>query len=310
MPPVPETQQPQPDVQPEPEPEEIVYADPNVPLQEQTNETADDFVETISQNETIEDDNTSIVVETNETLIESNLSFENIDLKPASSFTIANWNLQIFGQSKASEPEVMDFYDAKMSDYDIIFIQEIRDASGTAFPTLCQRMEGYECAVSQRDGRSSSKEQIGVIYKENYELIELVDLADPDDVWERSPTMVKFNVEGYEFTAYNAHLKPDDVDAELNAMEEAIINEGNVIVLGDLNADCDYYNPLLDGAFDSWNWLIANSADTTVSQTDCAYDRIFVNDDMKLEIGESGVDKEGINKTFSDHYLVFTEVKI
>lgn len=304
------------------EPEEIVYADPNVPLvlgNETINKTPDwveetpDFVNK-SQNSTtnltnyVSNDTILTDIVTNEPELVDNNVYTNIDLTPANSFFVANWNLQIYGQTKAGKEEVLAFYDEKLSVYDIIFVQEIRDASGTAFPILCDRFEGYKCAISQRDGRSSSKEQIGVIYKDSYELIELVDLEDPDDVWERSPTKVSFNVGGYEFTAYNGHLKPDDVKAELHALEDVVELDGNVMLLGDFNADCNYYNPLFDNAFSDWDWIL--NEDTNVAKSNCAYDRIIVNDDMSKDIGMHGVDSEGITTTYSDHYIVYTEVKI
>jgi len=223
--------------------------------------------------------------------------------------TIANWNLQIFGQSKASNETKMQFYDDVISQYDIVFVQEIRDASETAFPLLCDRLEGYSCMASPRDGRTSSKEQIGIIFKNNIELVNIEALPDPNDVWERSPVRAIFKVENYTFTAYNAHLKPDDVAVEIVAFENTIDNQGNVIVLGDLNADCDYYNPNT-GDFNEWYWLISDNADTTVSQTDCAYDRIFVNRDMMDEVVTQGIYTDGITKDFSDHYIVWVEVEV
>lgn len=225
------------------------------------------------------------------------------------SFIIANWNLQIFGQSKANNPLVMSFYDGKISQYDIMFVQEIRDISGTAFPKLCALFEGYKCNVSMRDGRTDSKEQIGIIYRDNYQLISLIDLSDPNDVWERSPIKAVFNVSGFVFTAYNAHLKPEDVVNELNALYDVVENNGNVVVLGDFNAACSYYDTV-DSAFDDWTWLVTDDADTTVAKTGCAYDRIMVNNNMMEHITTSGVDNSGINITFSDHYIVYTEVLI
>lgn len=49
---------------------------------------------------------------------------------------IGAFNIQIFGISKASKPEVMDVLADIIRTYDIIAIQEIRDASQTALPAL------------------------------------------------------------------------------------------------------------------------------------------------------------------------------
>ena len=45
---------------------------------------------------------------------------------------VGAFNIQVFGVSKASKPEVMDVLADIISTYDVIAIQEIRDASQTA----------------------------------------------------------------------------------------------------------------------------------------------------------------------------------
>ena len=138
---------------------------------------------------------------------------------------LANWNLQIFGDSKASKPEIMDFYRNTMDDYDIVFVQEIRDADGSAFVNLCSLLPEYDCKASSRAGRSWSKEQYGIIYKKGISIKEFKDYnPDIGDRWERPPIEVLFDVEGYEFRAYNIHIKPDDVVQELSNLEKIVSN--------------------------------------------------------------------------------------
>ncbi len=48
--------------------------------------------------------------------------------------TIANWNLQIFGDAKA---HLVPVYASIIDDYNITFVQEIRDADLSAFIQLC-----------------------------------------------------------------------------------------------------------------------------------------------------------------------------
>ncbi|MDA3788831.1 MAG: hypothetical protein PF503_10105 [Desulfobacula sp.] len=45
---------------------------------------------------------------------------------------IASFNIQVFGRSKASKPEVMEVLSSIISQFDIVAIQGIRDKSGTA----------------------------------------------------------------------------------------------------------------------------------------------------------------------------------
>lgn len=245
---------------------------------------------------------------------EKEIISENSSPTPAnhnsSTIKIANWNLQIFGKSKASNPELMKFYVSTIDDYDIVFIQEIRDSEGESFTSLCSMLPDYDCKISSRAGRSSSKEQYGVIYKEGINIKKFEDYnPDSQDRWERPPIEVTFEINGYELTAYNIHIKPDDVRAELTFLEEIVSTEGNRMVLGDLNADCSYYDPSKK-EFDDWKWIIGDEEDTTSSATDCAYDRIILNSDAYQEYVSYGVFREGITKEVSDHYLVWVELRV
>ncbi len=224
---------------------------------------------------------------------------------------IANWNLQIFGESKASDLSLMQFYINKINNYDIIFVQEIRDSSGTAFPKLCSVLQNYSCLSSSRAGRSGSKEQYGLIYKKGINITSFTDYnPDSQDRWERPPINVLINSNGYSFRVYNIHTKPEDVQAELKNLENLVDDYGNVIILGDLNADCSYYNNGKQSEFDSWNWIISDSDDTTTAKSSCAYDRIILNSDAKQEFVSYGIDKQEITDAVSDHYLVWFELKI
>ncbi|MCK4521128.1 MAG: endonuclease/exonuclease/phosphatase family protein [Nanoarchaeota archaeon] len=223
---------------------------------------------------------------------------------------IANWNLQIFGNKKASNDTLLQIYASIIDDYDIIFIQEIRNKDQTAFPKLCNLLPDYACNVSSRAGRTTSKEQYGIIYRRGITIESWKDFnPDTQDRWERPPVEVTFNVEDYKIIAYNIHIKPSDVTNELAYLEDVVRTDGNVIVLGDLNADCSYYNPVTEIEFDSWNWIIQDNEDTTVATTDCAYDRIIMNDDAYQEYVSYEIFTEGITKDVSDHYLVWVEIE-
>ena len=55
-------------------------------------------------------------------------------------------------------------------------------------------------------------------------------------------------------------------------------NTDNILILGDLNADCSYITDsekenLLLRVNEQYEWFIDDSVDTTISNTDCAYDR-------------------------------------
>lgn len=210
---------------------------------------------------------------------------------------IATWNMQIFGDSKANNQELMNAYVDKISNYDIFFIQEIRDSDGSAFDKLCSMLPAYNCKESSRAGRSTSKEQYGAIYKKEITLQDFKDY-NPDELdrFERPPALFKFNNINFVII----HTKPDDVENEMNNLED-IIGSSDYILAGDLNADCDYYNND-QSEFANYNWIIKDSEDTTVSATNCAYDRYITTKD--IEIKAYGIDKE-ITEDMSDHYIIW-----
>jgi predicted extracellular nuclease len=65
-------------------------------------------------------------------------------------------------------------------------------------------------------------------------------------------------------------------------------DEPDVILLGDLNADCSYYDEdSIDPLRTGYEWLVPNNADTNVSDsTSCAYDRIIVTQEVLESLPE------------------------
>ncbi len=225
--------------------------------------------------------------------------------------TVANWNLQVFGKSKAANATLMDAYAGILSRYDVAFVQEIRDDSGNSFRDLCTRIPTHVCMNSSRAGRTSSKEQIGILYRKDIELAEFRDFnPDEKNRWERPPIEAVFDMGGFRLKIYNAHLDPDTVPAELKALEEVVNDSGNTVVLGDFNADCGYYPSVNRTQFRNWTWVIPDSADTTVHATNCAYDRIFLNQNATKRLVGWGIYSTGINTSLSDHYPVWMNLSI
>ena len=81
---------------------------------------------------------------------------------------IGAFNIQVFGVTKASKPEVMDVLGKIIRTYDIVAIQEIRDKSQTSLPDLVDVVNSngaqYDYVVSERLGRTISQEQYAYIY--------------------------------------------------------------------------------------------------------------------------------------------------
>jgi hypothetical protein len=220
--------------------------------------------------------------------------------------SIACWNLQIFGPTKASNETLLTYYAEKLDDYDIFIVQEIRDASGTAIETLAEKFPEYEYIISERAGQSSSKEQYAVFYNDRTTLIDSYDYqAEYQEDMQRPPLKVTFISNNWAFTLYTIHTQPDNVSGELSVLETIIGNPtGDTIILGDLNADGSYYDEENIMHFMNWSWVITNDIDTTVATSDNTYDRIISNDATGNNFLSVGV-MDDVTKSQSDHYLVY-----
>ena len=248
---------------------------------------------------------------------------------------IGAFNLQVFGPTKAAKPEVMDVLGKIIRTYDIIAVQEIRDASEAALPSLVNTVNSggaqYGYVVSERLGRTTSKEQYAYIY--NIKTIELAGTPhtypEPNgtDPFHREPYIAAFKAlsGNFDFTLITIHTDPDEATEEINALDTVVSyarsaypDEQDFIILGDLNADCSYFDEdspsSLSGS--EYYWCINNSVDTTTKTTDCTYDRIIITDAAISDFtGDASVfrfDTEyGLtaNETtaVSDHYPVYAE---
>jgi len=232
---------------------------------------------------------------------------EEVDIPSLDKIKLASFNAQIFGDSKWKKLGG-DYYLSLIQPYDLFILQEIRDIDQSSYNSLCSLLKEYDCIISARAGRSSSKEQIAIFYKDHIDLVSYNDAQDSNDVFEREPFKVIFDIDGYELIIWTTHIKPSDVENEMDELESLVEDDGNVIVIGDLNLDCSYDDGM-DGDFEDWNYLISDNEDTTVSSTDCAYDRIILNDDSFNEYSDHGIDNS-ITSEESDHYLVWVELEV
>ncbi len=250
-----------------------------------------------------------------------------------STVKLAAFNIQTFGTTKASKPEVMEVLSKTIRNFDIVAVQEIRDASQTVLPALrdaANKMGSsqYDFVVSERLGRTTSKEQYAYIY--NKETIELIGAPytypepSSNDMFQREPYVANFKAKNgnFDFMLITIHTDPDTAAQEINDLPAVVDyakgrqqGEGDIIVMGDLNADCDYFDensPSLLKSSDYY-WVINNSIDTTTKATVCTYDRIILTSQATDFTGDSGVFRfdEAYNLTYdttisvSDHYPVY-----
>ncbi|GHU85227.1 deoxyribonuclease [Spirochaetia bacterium] len=255
---------------------------------------------------------------------------------------IYSFNIQIFGVTKMSNPEVVNVLTAIVSRADIIAIQEVRSADVEPveqFMALLPKKYGY--VIGPREGRSSSKEQYWIIYDANrFTVLGAETWPDPDDIFERNPYAVFFTTNGpagsgepnrsnssFDFILIDNHIQPRRAAEEIAALPEAaawyreLWQEPDVLIVGDLNADGIYYDEaILSSIFpeDEYTIIITNDIDTTVADSDNTYDRFIITSSAVEDYtGNYGVirfdelydfSRYSISpKKISDHYPVWAE---
>ncbi|XP_057673822.1 deoxyribonuclease-1 [Corythoichthys intestinalis] len=224
----------------------------------------------------------------------------------SSSLLLGAFNIKSFGDKKASNTTLMELISKIVHRYDIILIQEVRDKDLSATKKLMQHVNKgtpqfrYKHIVSEPLGRSSYKERYLFLYRE--ETVSVAksytydDGCEPcgTDTFMREPFVVMFSSNGTvvrNFVLIPQHTSPDYALHEVDELYDVVIdvrarwNTNDIILLGDFNTDCSYvtgseWMQIRLFTDKSFHWLIRNEADTTVSHTDCAYDRIVVTDDM------------------------------
>lgn len=260
-----------------------------------------------------------------------------------SEIKILSWNIENFGKSKIENATIVKIITEIVSDYDITAIQEVsnlfekedencsRNSEACKSNAMCGKIkntllsslgEKYDIRLSDyiKDER-----YLFIYNKEKVSLIETYLAVDTEEKGElcsptetglmmRQPFVAKFKIKNETITLMQVHTSPKNNIAELNALREfyeaEIKKNIKVILLGDLNMDCEYFKETESTGLERYNVAIQDEADTTVSKTDCAYDRFILN----FNYSDSGViyfDKEkniSNPESISDHYPIYLEI--
>jgi endonuclease/exonuclease/phosphatase family metal-dependent hydrolase len=266
------------------------------------------------------------------------ISLERDQVVEAETAKIAAFNIQVFGEAKSQKGDVMTVLAKIVREFDVVLIQEIRDASGQTIPNFVERInqiEGpnYSFIISERLGRSTSKEAYAYVY--NTEMVALIQgsdyvYSDVNDVFEREPYIASFKIGNFDFVLVGIHTKPDDAYNEIgnltlvvSSIQTAKPNEKDIIVMGDFNADGTYFDE--DDASNlfkasEYKWLMRNDMDTMV-KTNYTYDRIVVldatfNHEYNANTAQVfyfdqvyGLNNQTFVSEVSDHYPVFAQYK-
>lgn len=243
---------------------------------------------------------------------------------------IGAFNMENFGPTKAGNAAIVNGFANIALEYDALVLQEIEDVSGDAPNVLLAEVNRladrpYNLALSPRLGRTSAKEQYGLLYRpDRVELLDARLIDDPEDEFEREPFVFTIRHRTYTYGLIALHAKPDAAVSEVNQAAfayDAFRNATGIdsaFVIGDLNADCSYASDeelratqlCADTRF---SWLIPDGADTTTGSTDCAYDRIVVRGPIAQSIDVPAVYHFDQHlrlsaASYSDHYPVEIEV--
>ncbi|XP_052050499.1 deoxyribonuclease-1-like 2 isoform X2 [Apodemus sylvaticus] len=202
----------------------------------------------------------------------------------ATALRIGAFNVQSFGDNKASDPDCGSVIAQILAGYDIVLVQEVRDPDLSAVSLLMEQINRvskheYSFVSSKPLGRDQYKEMYLFVYrKDAVSVVSTYQYPDPEDAFSREPFVVKFSVPS---------CAPHQAVAEIDALYDVYLdvidkwNTNDMLFLGDFNADCKYvkahdWPSIRLRSSEVFKWLIPDSADTTVGNSDCAYDRIVV----------------------------------
>ena len=221
---------------------------------------------------------------------------------------IAAWNIKVFGNSKISNQPVVDIILQVIYQYDLIIIQELKDADcedqqseNCVFKQLTDQIEianpgkyGFGLSTRLSSSGSAQKELYGYVWNsEKISNAGFHQVVDPNI--ERPPYIGLFESNGVKFQTLPLHSKPDFAYEETDKLDDVWYefinhnvadlnlpeNDQNPIALGDFNFDSTYVSGCNMGttcesnALPGWVWHVNHKEDTTVAVgTDQAYDRI------------------------------------
>ena len=251
---------------------------------------------------------------------------------------VATFNIKVFGKTKIAKPEVVAELVTIFERYDLVAVQEIKDIDEQVPYQFLDELNNnssidWKMVLSVRTGLQeddqNSQEQYAYYYRSDV-FISLDNGTlyndSANDSFQREPLVSQFelidltgNTTGFDFTLINIHTKPTEAVSEMEALQDVLnwssetFAESDQIILGDFNGDCSYasYQDLISLSISTANhtWIIPDDADTTVSDSRCAYDRVVTTGDLDERLtGAWGVDMEISSSNVSDHRPVWFDI--
>src|SRR4029079_1304380 len=117
---------------------------------------------------------------------------------------IATFNIQVFGEAKLNDAQVMQTIVSTLKNFALIAIQEVRAVSQDILPQLIDLLNAdgkyrYDYAIGPRLGLTNSKEQYAFIFDTasiEIDRYQLYTVDDPDDLLHREPLVGWFRARG------------------------------------------------------------------------------------------------------------------
>uniref|UniRef100_A0A8C5S475 Deoxyribonuclease 1 like 2 n=1 Tax=Laticauda laticaudata TaxID=8630 RepID=A0A8C5S475_LATLA len=216
-------------------------------------------------------------------------------LHAAVALQICAFNIRSFGDRKLLDQSVSKIIVKILSRYDLVLVQEVRDADLSAVQELGERLNraskhSYDYVISESLGRENYKEMYLFLYRtQSFSLVDQYQYPNPDSIFSRPPFIVKFAASDSKnkLVLVPLHTSPSEAVAEIDALYDVYLKmidkwqTDNIMFLGDFNADCSYvgrkdWSSVRLRTSEVFKWLISDDTDTTVGNSDCAYDRIVV----------------------------------
>ncbi|XP_075948426.1 deoxyribonuclease-1-like [Anarhichas minor] len=259
---------------------------------------------------------------------------------------IASFNVQRFGLTKVSDPDVLSALVKIVSRYDIVVILEVVDVSGASVKTFLEELNKvntthhYALQLSARLGRNRYKEQFLFLYRDD--VVDLIDCYQYEDnqvndvdAFAREPYILHFKPRDTvlkNVVLIPVHATPWDAERELDELYEVFLvvkdkwKTDNIMILGDFKADGAHVtHKEMKGirirSDKNFHWLIGDDVDTTSNTSnDHSYDRIVVyGEDMLAALVPNSAKPFNFHKEFamteemalrvSDHYPVEVELR-
>ncbi|TSN76599.1 Deoxyribonuclease gamma [Bagarius yarrelli] len=230
-------------------------------------------------------------------------------LTTALSLKICAFNVQSFGEAKAKNKKVMRILTKIISRCDLSLIQEVRDAKGQAVPALLKNLNRKDVLQVQEQAYYYELKRTKFNNTATFS-------REPFIIKINSPTtfVKSFIIIGHHSCPRKAMNELEELFEVLQAVKKKWKTE-NMMLLGDLNADCGYITvkglkKLKLRNDPKFLWLITDEQDTTV-QIDTDFEHVHDEgtntSQIPLDMAEDIEDMIGASKLWtSDQGLVET----